>query len=374
MVPNEVYINRTNCITPLGFDVKSNFEALLKGQSGIQKSKVFQLESYISKIDETLLNQKFSEVSPESKYSKLEKMMILALQPIIAQKDVDENTALFVSTTKGNIEDLQNAEQSGALLTQLAQNVADFFGFKQPPIIISNACVSGLLAIAVAKRMMTAGAYRNAYVVAGDVVSDFVLSGFHSFQAVSDLPCRPYDISRNGITLGEAAAAVFLSSEKSVNSQSIAVIGDGSVNDANHISGPSRKGEGLYKSIASALKEAKVKASDIDFISAHGTATPYNDEMEAIALNRLELQNAPLYSLKGFYGHTLGASGLLETVLAIESALQNRLIHSKGFENSGVSMPLNVIRESEEKEINYFLKTASGFGGCNTAVLFKKVN
>jgi 3-oxoacyl-[acyl-carrier-protein] synthase-1 len=371
---NEVYINQSNCVTPLGFDVKSNFEALISGKTGIQKSEDYHQPGYISKMDDELLNQKFLEISKDSHFSKLEKMMILALHPLVQQNSIGKNTPLFVSTTKGNIEALKEFEKAESLLSKPAQNVADFFGFTQKPIVISNACVSGLLAVAVAKRMIQAGAYQNVFIVAGDVVSEFVLSGFHAFQAVSESPCKPYDAHRSGITLGEAAAAVYISSEKIGNRQSILIKGDGSVNDANHISGPSRTGEGLYKSIAYAMEEAGVKPAEVDFISAHGTATPYNDEMEAIALNRLGLQNAPLHSLKGYYGHTLGASGLLETVLAIESAFQNRLIPSKGFETLGVTKPLNVIRNTKKKEIHRFLKTASGFGGCNTAVIFEKVN
>ncbi|HEU4791481.1 MAG TPA: beta-ketoacyl synthase, partial [Flavobacterium sp.] len=150
--------------------------------------------------------------------------------------------------------------------------------------------------------------------------------------------------------------------------------GDGSINDANHISGPSRTGEGLFRSIQSALAEAKINSNQIDYISAHGTATPFNDEMEAIALNRLGLENIPLNSLKGFYGHTLGASGLLETVIGIQSALENKLFVSLGFDTIGVSQPINVIEKNEDKNIHFFLKTASGFGGCNTAVVFEKVN
>ncbi|MCB0443096.1 MAG: beta-ketoacyl synthase, partial [Flavobacterium sp.] len=122
-----------------------------------------------------------------------------------------------------------------------------------------------------------------------------------------------------------------------------------------------------------ALEEANCSVNDIDYISAHGTATLYNDEMEAIAFNRLHLQNVPVNSLKGFYGHTLGASGLLETVIAIESAKQNQLIVSKGYENEGTTQSIEVIKENKTQEINRFLKTASGFGGCNTAVIFEKI-
>jgi 3-oxoacyl-[acyl-carrier-protein] synthase-1 len=177
------------------------------------------------------------------------------------------------------------------------------------------------------------------------------------------------------VTLGEATAAVYLTSDKNkVEANAIKICGDGAINDANHISGPSRTGEGLFRSIESALMEANITVKEIDYISAHGTATLYNDEMEAIAFNRLHLQNVPVNSLKGFYGHTLGASGLLETVIAIESAKRNQLILSKGFQNDGTTQSIAVIKENITAEINYFLKTASGFGGCNTAVIFEKIN
>ncbi|MCC9017850.1 beta-ketoacyl-[acyl-carrier-protein] synthase family protein [Flavobacterium lipolyticum] len=375
----EIYITQTNCITSLGFDVESNVEAILRGDSGIQIQNDISLmpnSFYASIISDEKINSAFAKISTETKYSRLEKMMILALEPIIKNSGVELNSkaAFILSTTKGNVTALKNDSVdsfTNAHLDVLAKNVAVFFGFQTPPIVVSNACVSGILAISVAKRMIQSGLYDHAFVVAGDEVSEFVLSGFNAFQAMSDLPCKPYSKNRTGVSLGEATAAVLVTAETA--NAKIKVIGDSSINDANHISGPSRTGEGLFRSIQNALKEAQIEAAKIDYISAHGTATPFNDEMEAIALNRLGLQNVPVNSLKGFYGHTLGASGLLETVIAIESANQNKLFESKGFDEIGVSEPINVIEKKEEKTIDFFLKTASGFGGCNTAIVFEKV-
>jgi len=375
----EIYITQTNCITPLGFDVESNIEAILRGDSGIQLHNDISLMPvpfYGSVINDEKINSAFSKISTETKYSRLEKMMILALEPIIKNSGIELNskTAFILSTTKGNVTALKdNSEKSfnNAHLDVLAKNISDFFGFKTQPIVVSNACVSGILAVSIAKRMIQSELYDNIFVVAGDEVSEFVLSGFNAFQAMSDLPCKPYSKNRTGVCLGEAATAVLVSAE--AKNAKIKVIGDSSINDANHISGPSRTGEGLFRSIQNALKEAQIEADKLDYISAHGTATPFNDEMEAIALNRLGLQNVPVNSLKGFYGHTLGASGLLETVIAIESANQNTLFESKGFDEIGVSEAINVIEKNEEVTIEYFLKTASGFGGCNTAVVFEKV-
>ncbi|TDW50148.1 3-oxoacyl-[acyl-carrier-protein] synthase-1 [Flavobacterium sp. 270] len=379
MIIKEVYITETNCITPLGFDVESNIDAIVNSKSGIAQHEdlsLMPMPFYASIINNEKLNSAFEKISTKTKYSRLEKMMILALEPIIKNSGVTLNskTGFILSTTKGNVTALKSdSEESfqNAHLDVLAKNVSHFFGFTTQPIVVSNACVSGILAISIAKRLIQSALYDHVFVIAGDEVSEFVLSGFNAFQAMSDLPCKPYSKNRTGVSLGEATAAVLVSANPAT--AKIKVIGDSSINDANHISGPSRTGEGLFLSIQNALKEAQIEAQKIDYISAHGTATPFNDEMEAIALNRLGLQNVPINSLKGFYGHTLGASGLLETVIAIESANQNMLFESKGFDEIGVSEPINVIEKNEEKKIDFFLKTASGFGGCNTAVVFEKV-
>lgn len=372
-----VFISDTNCITSLGLDIASNWKAVSHGISGIklhEKNDLFESPFYGSIVDEEKLDQLAREELTDQNFTKLEKMLILALLPLVEKNKVSDNSLLVLSTTKGNVKLLKNkgADIGGAQLSTLGKKVAKYFGFKKEPVVISNACVSGLLAISVAKDLIQAGMCDNAFVLAGDEISEFILSGFNSFQAMSSKPCRPYDEARDGVTLGEASAAVFMDANLE-GANLIEVLGSGAINDANHISGPSRTGEGLYLSILSALKEASIAKEEIDFISAHGTATIFNDEMEAIAFNRLALQHVPVNSMKGYYGHTLGASGLLETVLAIESAKNNQLIVSLGYENNGVSQEINVIRKSEGKQINHFLKTASGFGGSNTAILFKKI-
>lgn len=377
----DIFITDYNCITPLGFDVPSNWNALLEGKSGVNVHTIIKNHEpfYVSKIDSEKLEKKFNRVflsAQNNSFTRLEKMFLLSLQPLIERHQITAETAFILSTTKGNISLLKNKDilPEGVFLSALAQKIADFFGFKTKPIVVSNACVSGVMAIAVAKNMIRAGKYKDAFVIAGDEISEFVISGFNSFQAIGSEICKPYDKNRNGINLGEAAAAAYITSEPTQNEKiSFKILGDSAVNDANHISGPSRTGDGLFASIKNAMTEARVSAEDIDFISAHGTATIYNDEMEAIAFNRAELQNIPLNSLKAYYGHCLGASGLLETIISMESALHTILIPSKNFEDIGTSQSLNIIKETQPAEIKYILKTASGFGGCNAAIVLEKM-
>ena len=374
-----VYITETNCITPLGFDINSTVEAIANGVSGIkyfESSSLLKQPFYSGIIDSEKIDEWFSKIEENSHFSRLEKMMILALKPLVKDKKITSRTAFVLSTTKGNISALENKNNpiEAVHLSSLAKKIATYFKFETEQIVVSNACISGILAIAVAKRIIQFGVYDDVFVVAGDEVSEFVLSGFNSFQAMSTSPCKPYDKNRNGVNLGEAAAAVYMTSDKNqINNGTVKVLGDGSINDANHISGPSRTGEGLFRSIESAMKEARITSENIDYISAHGTATLYNDEMEAVAFNRLRLQKIPVNSYKGYFGHTLGASGLLETVVSIAFANKNMLIASQGFEEMGVTQPINIIRENSRAEILCFLKTASGFGGCNAAIILQKV-
>jgi 3-oxoacyl-[acyl-carrier-protein] synthase I len=219
-------------------------------------------------------------------------------------------------------------------------------------------------------RLLQAGKYKHVIITGCDRFTRFVLKGFQSFQAVSDAPCKPFDKERKGITLGEASATIILSVDAQ-QPQLAQLLAGATSNDANHISGPSRTGEELALAIERALKGANCTANDIDLLSAHGTATLYNDEMEAKAFNISGLGDTPVHSLKGYIGHTLGTAGVLESALVIEALQRQQLIPSAGYEHSGVSMPLNITTQMQPASVRYALKTASGFGGCNAAIVWK---
>ncbi|MBE8721738.1 beta-ketoacyl synthase [Sphingobacterium sp. Ka21] len=360
-----VYISDMNCVTPLGLDLQDNWIAILKEDTGIDVHTVGCFENiYTAKIKD------LPTVRTDLTY--LERMLYLTLEPMVRSKPLGAKTGFILSTTKGNIEFLSEGKSEEAQLHKLAFKMSSLFGFITRPIVVSHACVSGVLAVSVAKRLIQTGQFDEVFVLAGDKVSEFVLSGFNAFQAMSAKPCKPFDSGRDGVTLGEAAGAILVT--KSPEHALVEIVGEGAINDANHISGPSRTGEGLYRSISSALNEAGIDASAIDFISAHGTATPYNDEMEAIAFDRLGMNDIPLNSLKGYYGHTLGASGLLELIISILSLRHNKLIPTKGFVSRGTSKDVNIITQKMDVPLTYILKTASGFGGSNAAAILKKVN
>lgn len=373
------YLLGDSIISPLGFSTLENIEAVRNERSGLnlhKNSKFFEDGYYAGLIENEIIDNEFVKIGEPQLFTKLEKLLILSVKQVLDQyPDLDlSRTGLLISTTKGNIDELgkNRFSKNRLYLWKMAQVIADFFGFEQNPIVVSNACISGGLAIKTANDMIEAGRFSNAIVAGGDLVSDFVLSGFQSFQAISDKPCRPFSKDRKGVSLGEAAAAILIGPDDHENKEKIAYIDAITANDANHISGPSRTGEGLYQSISRLFKRNNIDPSQVDYISAHGTATVYNDEMESIAFDRASLNPVPLNSYKAYYGHTLGTSALIESILTKHSLLKNELFTSLNYTESGVSKNLNIIQRNERKELDLALKTASGFGGCNLAMILKK--
>ena len=198
----------------------------------------------------------------------------------------------------------------------------------------------------------------------------FIISGFQSFKALSQEECKPFDINRQGLNLGEAAATVVYQKKQNENHDCWMAMSGSIRNDANHISGPSRTGEGSYRAMRAVLDGVDI--SQIGLVNVHGTSTPYNDEMEAIALGRMGLDKTPINTLKGYYGHTMGAAGVLEAVLSMHSLDHGIVLATRGYELYGTSVPVNVSAQHRKTSARMFVKLLSGFGGCNAAMLFKK--
>lgn len=372
----EIFISSDNIISPVGKATADNFMQLTQNVTGVQLHNKSNLSAQPFQAALFGPEEFVTDLSEKSR-TKFEQLLIASVAGALAQTRVspsDPKTVLIISSTKGNISLLETDAGAASLKNRIAlhtsaQVVADNFGFVNKPVIVSNACISGMLAILTGMRLIQSGQYDHAVVTGADVISKFILSGFQSFQAVSQQACRPFDAARDGINLGEGAGTVVLTSQKKY-SCGVKASGGSVSNDANHISGPSRTGEELYLAIRKALQAAGISAEEIGFISAHGTATIYNDEMEAKAIGLAGMQEIPVNSLKGYYGHTLGAAGLIESIISIQSLQKKLLIPTRGFQNTGVSVPVNVCSSLQTLTTNHFLKTASGFGGCNAAMVF----
>ena len=381
-----VFVASDNIVSPLGFTTTDNICNLKKDNTGIRlvdDKNISQTPFYASIFETNVIDSAFSKIGNSGKFTRLEKLIILSISHAIENIEINiknKGTLIVLSTTKGNVNLLEEKDSSlidndRVYLWRLAEVLQNFFGSPNTPVIISNACISGSLAIIAASRMLQNSQIKNVIVTGGDIISEFVASGFQSFHSISEKPCKPFDKERDGLSLGEGCGTIVLTSEPGMISynEKIMFIGGSTSNDANHISGPSRNGEGLYLAIMKTIKEAEsYSINSFDYISAHGTATVYNDESESLAINRAGLENVPLNSLKGFWGHTLGAAGLIETIAAIQSLKENFLINTIGYSYPGVSGKINVINKFTECTLNSLIKTACGFGGCNAAIAFCK--
>ena len=327
-----VYCIGHSILSPLGIGSQANYDAVQAGRSGLKlySDRFADVEPFCASLFDT--PQEFVPLCIRS----VEEAVSRQLSAFSLQ---DKETIFILSTTKGDHLELLRP----------AQAIAAHFGNPNPPIVVSNACTSGVCAQITAMRLLEAGLYKHAVVVGCDLQTRFIVSGFQSFKALSPEPCTPFQPDRKGLNLGEAAATIIYSSQPSaVSVQPYWTLEAGSIhNDANHISAPSRTGEGAYRCLMDVLEGCKPE--QIRLIGVHGTATQYNDAMEQVAIERAGLQDVPKSMLKPYFGHTMGAAGVLETILC---AMQMK--------ESGV--------KSQESRL---IKMLSGFGGVNAAIKLK---
>lgn len=369
-----------NILSPLGMTTAENYAAVKAGRSMLKRYEgLWDLpEPFVASLmDRDKVEQDFVEIADNKKYTFFEKMIILSATKALKQTDIDpkSNKVLFVlSTTKGNVFLLDKREtgfpQERVLLGVAARQMTDFFHNPNTPLVVSNACISGVCAQIEAMRNLESGTFDYVVVVGCDVQSAFIVSGFQSFKALSVEPCKPFDANRTGLNLGDAAATIIYTRKDQVDENEWVACRGAIRNDANHISGPSRTGEGSYRALKVAL--GNVNPEQLAFINTHGTATLYNDEMESVAIERAGLAQVPVNGLKGYYGHTMGAAGILETILSMQAINDHNILATRGYETIGVTHPLVLSNQNQPTDKRMFIKLLSGFGGCNAALLMAK--
>ena len=352
-----------NVISPLGETSEENYQAVKEGKSAIH-AYAPMTAGIPNGFVASLLSSDFEELAFRS-----------------AQKAIDASginisstrTVFILSSTKGSIEKLGQTDDDKLYLGNIAQRIATRLGIQLSPIVVCNACISGLAAMILASRLLVSKKYDYAVVCGGDCPGRFIISGFQSLNAMSAFSCQPFDIERQGLNLGEAAATVVLGREittKSVNNgcrRQVWQIGHGYIkNDAYHISAPSKTAEGLYEALQETMNG--IDKRNIAFINAHGTATLFNDQMEAIAIHRAELQDIPVNALKGYVGHTLGAAGIMETILCMKAVDDHTVLGTRGYEEVGVSGRIQLSSKHHSTIKTSFIKQLSGFGGCNATL------
>lgn len=365
-----------NIISPLGMGSDANFKAVRSGKSELKTHEgAFGLPEPFcgSLLDREYLSAESDRMVGANDFSFFEKLCILTASQAIEKAGVNPSSSKVVfvlSTTKGNVDVLEADSLSpDAYIGRSAEKIARFFHNPNIPVIASNACISGVCAQIAAVRLLEAGKYDVAVVIGCDLLSKFIISGFQSFKALSAECCRPYDQKRTGLNLGEACGCMVLKTT-SGDGEEWHYVGSSIHNDANHISGPSRTGEGAFRVLSDIMESVEI--SDLAFINAHGTATAYNDEMEAIAIGRAGLDELPLNGLKGYYGHTLGAAGVIETILSTKAVDAGIVLPTRGYSEKGTSVALNLSDTERSSGAKAFIKILSGFGGSNAGICYAK--
>jgi 3-oxoacyl-[acyl-carrier-protein] synthase I len=377
------YVIADNIISPLGDTTEANYQALKQGKSGLRKYAATEMHVPQDYVASLLSDQQIKDyadvVATEDlvagnadTLSRFELIALTSARKAIKEAgiDVSGNDIVFIlSSTKGSVEEMRRHDDVCPRLGESAQRIARRLGITTQPIVVCNACISGVSALVLAQRLLQAEAYRYAVVCGADSPSRFIISGFQSLKALSTEECRPFDMERFGLNLGEAAATLVLSRESESNA-AWQLINGAVKNDAYHISAPSKTGEGLYNALQQTLHG--VDAESLALVSAHGTATLFNDQMESVAIERAGLSQVPVNALKGYFGHTLGAAGILETILCMKQVDDNTVIGTRGFTELGVSGKIIVTAEHCKTDKQSFVKLISGFGGCNATILGTK--
>ena len=365
-----VYQLADNITSPLGMTSAQNYQAVKAGRSALAPY------SNLWEIPEPFTAALFSETQWQAMaregLTRFESLVMHSVTQALEGTSIDSSSprvVFILSTTKANIELLGDPEATPELLHpgESARRIAKALGLTTEPVVACNACVSGLSALILAERLLTQRQYDYAIVCGADSLSRFVISGFQSFKSMDAQPCRPYDIERLGMNLGEAAATMILAGEHTGTGKGWALLQGTIRNDAHHISNPSNKGEGAYHAMMPLLQQ--INQDTLALVNAHGTATMFMDQMEAVALHRAGLSETPVNSYKGYFGHTLGAAGVLETILTIQALNDQSILGTRGFQELGVSVPIQVSAEAKVTDKKTFLKLISGFGGTNAALL-----
>ena len=369
-----------NITSPLGFTTEQTYKAVREGKSGLAhypcENGKGGWNDLPFPIEASLFEEEQWDKIMVDGFSKFESLVLHSVKAAISTLLFNKERAILIlSSTKGDIDELHitnyelpsptpnTQHPSSNSLADSAKKVSLAIGIENDPIVVCNACISGVSAIILGQRLVDCGNFTHVIVCGADVQSRFIVSGFQSLKALSDEPCRPFDIDRLGLNLGEAAASIVLSRE--MNFPNGWKVDKGAVcNDAYHISAPHPKGLGA----GLALSKMKDYYNPISVIGVHGTATMYNDQMESKAIEEAGLQDVPLSALKGYFGHTMGAAGVLETIIMMRALEDGMILPSKGFETCGVSGKVKMSDKPMMAKGNTFIKMLSGFGGCNGAV------
>jgi len=387
-LPERVAVTAAGVVTPIGQDLDTFWSGLLTGADGISLVERFPVADL--RVGQGGEIKKLTRAVdwrgvPECRATRL---LVSAADDLCAQAGgrllavEPERLGIVVGTALGGVEEGEHALAGAtrrlgrALYDAPGHALARWLGARGPAVTVSTACASGATALGVGADMLRRGEV-DAVVAGGyDILCRFVMRGFDSLRSLTRERVRPFDRRRSGLLLGEAAALVFLERERDAGPRRLGtLLGCGSASDAAHIAAPDPEGRGIERAMRAALAEARVDAGDIEFVSAHGTATPLNDRIEAAALRRVLRARAdavPVNSIKGAFGHTMGAAATLEAIVCLLAGRHGQIPATLGLEERDAACDLDCVQGTpRELRPRISLSTSLGFGGCNAALVIE---
>ena len=368
--------------TPIGLDVDTFWAGLLAGADGLSAIERFTTADLrvgrageIKKLPAAALGTR----------SRATALLISAAADLMTRVTLDapaDRIAVVVGTALGGVEELEHAlagdhtagRARQALYEAPAHGLAAWLGARGPALTVSSACASGATALGVGADLLRVRAAD--LVVAGgyDTLCRFVMRGFDALRSLTRERVRPFDRRRSGLLLGEGAALVLLARERDGRGPGLGrLLGHGSASDGSHVAAPDPDGRGLETAVRAALADAGVAAGDVDFVSAHGTATPLNDRIEAAVLGRVlgpRAGGVPVNAIKGSLGHTMGAAATLEALMCLLAARHGVIPPSAGHEEADPQCDIDCVAgAARQARLRVMLSTSLGFGGCNAALV-----
>lgn len=394
----KVAITGMGIISSIGNNVEENYHALVHGKTGISSIENFEtVHKDVIKVGEIkLTNQQLAQqlgLGTDNDFSRTAMLGAIAAQQAVENAGIqnmnDCRSGLISATSVGGMDMTEKYyyeyfenEACRKYITShdagdSSHKIAEHIGLKGFVTTVSTACSSAANAIMLGARMIQSGQLDRVVVGGTDALAKFTINGFKTLMILSDSYNKPFDNNRKGLNLGEAAAFLVLESDEIVQKENRKVLayvsGFGNANDAFHQTASSENGEGAFLAMQKALKTADLKPSDIDYINAHGTATPNNDLSEGRAILRIFEANVPEFSsTKAFTGHTLAAAAAIEAVYSVLALQHNVIFPNLNFETPMAEFDLIPQTTLKEKTMHHVLSNSFGFGGNCSTVIFSK--
>lgn len=399
---NRVVVTGAGIVTALGRGWKINADGFRAGRTAFRPVTLFDVSRQRAKIaaeidlPEHLPATRLSE-KHRRRLNRAARMLLLAAHEAWTQSgwQAGEHLPVILGTTSGEMtlgqEYLRQALRSPRQLKHQPTRVAwyqvqrqgldlcDAFGFQGSITVIANACASGANAIGHAWETVRHGRAEKALAGGYDALCQLTFAGFDSLQALAPAPCRPFDAERNGLSLGEGAAVLTLETLDGANKRGAEILGEiigyGATTDVHHLTQPHPEGNAALAAMRAACATAGVTPEQIDYVNAHGTATPQNDATEAAAINRwagARVKTLPVSSTKANIGHLLGAAGAVEAAVCLMALRGQWLPPELALNNIDPACQFPVVREPMDKKIETALSNSFGFGGANASLIFRR--